>query len=51
MALPVSEVQSALQITDVVASSDSPAPTRPYQSGVQQVLEVLRKRALAKLGK
>lgn len=48
--LPASEMRSALQITDGVASSDSPPPTRPFQSSVQQVLEVLRRRALVEQG-
>lgn len=46
LGLQPTEMHSVLQITDGMSSSDGPAPTRPYQSGVQQVVEVLRKKAL-----
>ena len=45
------EIHSVLQITDGMSSSDGQAPTRAYQSGVQQVVEVLRKKALMDPGK
>ena len=45
------EMHSVLQITDGMSSSDGQAPTRAYQSGVQQVVEVLRKKALMDPGK
>ena len=49
LGLPASEVR---MITDGGSvSSDGLIPTRPYQSGVQQVLEVLRKKALMDPGK
>ena len=51
LGLQPTEMHSVLQITDGMSSGDSPAPTRPYQSGVQQVVEVLRKKALMDPGK
>ena len=51
LGLQPTEMHSVLQITDGMSSSDSTAPTRPYQSGVQQVVEVLRKKALMDPGK
>lgn len=45
------EMHSVLQITDGMSSSDGQEPTRAYQSGVQQVVEVLRKKALMDPGK
>ena len=51
LGLQPTEMHRVLQITDGMSSSDGTAPTRPYQSGVQQVVEVLRKKALMDPGK
>lgn len=49
LGLPASELR--LMTDGGSVSSDGLVTTRPYQSGVQQVLEVLRKRALMDHGK
>ena len=51
LGLQPTKMHSVLQITDGMSSSDGQVPTRPYQSEVQQVVEVLRKKALMSPGK